>query len=91
MVARCTFTLVGNIVLRLPAPSRILTSLADSLRRHPKRLTASLAVLLLGTGVTAFGVAPMAPDAADLPVHQVLEAVQSLPTQGQTDALADFN
>ena len=77
--------------MRLPAPSRILTSLGDSLRRHPKRLTASLAVLLLGTGVTAFGVAPMAPDAADLPVHQVLEAVQSLPTQGQTDALADFN
>jgi len=77
--------------LRLPAPSLILTSLADSLRRHPKRLTTSLAVLLLGTGVTAFGVAPMAPDAADLPVRQVLEAVQSLPTQSQTDALADFN
>ncbi|MGH6637792.1 MAG: M23 family metallopeptidase, partial [Polaromonas sp.] len=32
----------------------------------------------------------MAPDAADLPVHQVLEAVQPLPTQAQTDALADF-
>ncbi len=47
-------------------------------------------MLLLGTGVTAFGVAPMAPDAADLPVHQVLEAVQPLPTQAQTDALADF-
>ena len=77
--------------MRLPVPSRILHSIADSLRRHPKRLTGSLAVLLLGTGVTAFGVAPMAPDAADLPVHQVLEAVQSLPTQGQTDALADFN
>ena len=77
--------------MRLPAPSLILTSLANSLRRHPKRLTTSLAVLLLGTGVTAFGVAPMAPDAADLPVRQVLEAVQSLPTQSQTDALADFN
>ncbi len=32
----------------------------------------------------------MAPDASDLPVRQVLEAVQPLPTQGQTDALADF-
>ncbi len=46
--------------------------------------------MLLGTGVTAFGVAPMAPDAADLPVRQVLEAVQSLPTETQTEALADF-
>ena len=76
--------------MRLPAPSHILTSLADSLRRHPKRVTGSLAALLLGTGVTAFGVAPLAPDAADLPVYQVLEAVQTLPTQAQTDALGDF-
>ena len=64
-------------------------SLAASLRRHPKRVAGSLAALLLGTGVTAFGVAPLAPDAADLPVRQVLEAVQSLPLQNQLDALAD--
>ncbi len=82
---------MGIFVLRLPSPSQILTPIADSLRRHPKRITTSLAALLLGTGVTAFGVAPLAPDAADLPVHQVLETVQSLPTQAQTDALADFN
>ena len=63
---------------------------ASSLRRHPKRLTASLAFVLLGTGVTAFGVAPLAPDAADRPVRQGLEAVQPLATQPQTDALADF-
>ncbi|MEO5660693.1 MAG: M23 family metallopeptidase, partial [Polaromonas sp.] len=73
--------------------SRVLSALADSLRRHPKRLTGSLAVLLLGTGVTAFGVAPLAPDASDLPVRQVLEAVQALSPQSaktQTEALADF-
>jgi murein DD-endopeptidase MepM/ murein hydrolase activator NlpD len=46
--------------------------------------------LLLGTGVTAFGVAPLAPDAADLPVRQVLEAVQSLPTEAQSEALDNF-
>lgn len=63
---------------------------ADSLRRHPRRVTTSLAVVLLGTGVTAFGVVPMAPDASELPVRQVLEAVQPLPTQSQTDTLADF-
>ncbi|MBK5205785.1 MAG: M23 family peptidase, partial [Polaromonas sp.] len=75
----------------LPLSSRLLHGLADSLRHHPKRVTASLAVLLLGTGVTAFGVAPLAPDAADLPVRQVVEAVQPLPMQVQTDALADFS
>ena len=76
--------------MRLSAPSRILTSLAESLRRHPKRVAGSLAVLLLGTGMTAFGVVPLVPDAANLPVHQVLEAVESLPTQSQVTTLSDF-
>ena len=75
----------------LNTSSLLLLGVADSLRRHPKRVTASLAALLLGTGVTAFGVAPLAPDAADLPVRQVVEVVQPLPTQVQTDALADFS
>ena len=67
--------------------------MAASLRRHPRRLTTGLAALLLGTGVTAFGVAPLAPDAADLPVRQVLEAIRPLPAQSvqtQLEALADF-
>ncbi len=67
-----------------------LQAVTSLLRRHPKRITGSLAALLLGTGVTAFGVAPLAPDAADLPVRQVLEAVQSLPTEAQTEALDNF-
>ena len=74
--------------------SRILSAIPGSLRRHPKRVAASLSVLLLGTGVTAFGVAPLAPDAADLPVRQVLEAVQALPAlsaKSHADALADFS
>ncbi|MCJ7799761.1 MAG: M23 family metallopeptidase [Polaromonas sp.] len=75
----------------LNTSSLVLIGVADSLRRHPKRVTSSLAVLLLGTGVTAFGVAPLAPDAADLPVRQVVEVVQPLPTLVQTDALANFS
>jgi murein DD-endopeptidase MepM/ murein hydrolase activator NlpD len=67
-----------------------LQALTTLLRRHPKRITGTLAALLLGTGVTAFGVAPLAPDAADLPVRQVLEAVQSLPTEAQSEALDNF-
>jgi murein DD-endopeptidase MepM/ murein hydrolase activator NlpD len=60
-----------------------------ALARHPKRITGALAVLLLGTGVTAFGVAPLAPDAADLPVTQVIETVQPLPWQAQGPSLTD--
>ena len=72
------------------APSRVLICLADSLHRHPKRVAGGLAALLLGTAVTAFGVVPLAPDAAKLPVREVLEAVNALPTQPQLDALVDF-
>ena len=68
---------------------RFLNSITASLHRHPKRVAGSLAALLLGTGVTAFGVVPLAPDASDLPVRQVLESVQALPLQAQLDALAD--
>ena len=90
---RACCTLVGNFALALPSLSRILTPIAGSLRRHPKRITASLAVLLLGTAVTAFGVAPLAPDAALLPVRQIVEDVQplaALSTQAQVEALGDF-
>ena len=52
-----------------------LHTVADALRRHPKRVMGSLGALLLGTGVTAFGVAPLAPDAADLPVRSISEAI----------------
>lgn len=91
-------TLVGNSALRLPVPShhrltlnKLLAATAESLRRHPKRVTGGLAVLLLGTGVTAFGVAPLAPGADSLPVRQVLENVQPQAIQAQADALSDFS
>lgn len=44
-----------------------------------------LGILLLGTGVTAFGIAPLAPDASDLPVRQVIEALDA-PTRLDIDA-----
>lgn len=52
---------------------------ASALTSHPRRWMAALGTLLLGTGVTAFGIAPLAPDAADLPVHMVRETVQAMP------------
>ena len=65
-------------------------ALWDKTHHHSRRVTVALCVLLLGTGVTAFGVAPLAPDAADLPVRQIVESIQPLSTQTQTDGLADF-
>ena len=45
-------------------------------QKHPRRVMGAIGTLLLGTGVTAFGIAPLAPDAAKLPVREVLEAVK---------------
>lgn len=67
------------------AKQRLLASLSQ----HPKRIAGTLAALFLGTGVTAFGVVPLAPDASDLTVRQIVELVQPLPSQAQVDALLD--
>ena len=69
-----------------------LHTVADALRRHPKRVMGSIGALLLGTGVTAFGVAPLAPDAADLPVRSVsLEIEPALRVaQGTGDLAVPF-
>ncbi|WP_256924429.1 M23 family metallopeptidase [Hydrogenophaga sp. IBVHS2] len=52
-------------------------SLKLSIARHPRRIMAGIGALLLGTGVTAFGIAPLAPDASQLPVRQVVEALDT--------------
>lgn len=46
---------------------------SQSISRHPKRIMGGIGAILLGTGVTAFGIAPLAPDASDLPVSMVTE------------------
>lgn len=48
------------------------------LTQHHKRVIAVVAALLLGGGSGAFAVASLAPDAADLPVREILETVQPL-------------
>lgn len=65
----------------------VLDSVVPLLQRHPKRLTAVLAALLLCGGGGAFAVASLAPDASDLPVREVAHAVESLPLQDQIEAL----
>ncbi len=59
----------------LTSLSLLARAVAHSLERHPRRVMAGVGTLLLGTGVTAFGIAPLAPDAADLPVTRVIESL----------------
>lgn len=59
--------------------------------RHPRSLTAAVVVGLAGLSATAFGVAPMAPDAADLPKRLVSEEIAVEGVEAQLEALAEHN
>jgi murein DD-endopeptidase MepM/ murein hydrolase activator NlpD len=64
-----------------------LTFAAQIVQRHPRRLVAAVAALLLtGTGFT-FAVANLAPAAADIPVRTVVETVQTLPLSASANVL----
>jgi murein DD-endopeptidase MepM/ murein hydrolase activator NlpD len=81
---------LGSHILTIgltPAGIALLTLARQSIHNHPKRLMAVVAALLLGAGGGAFALASLAPDASDLPVHQVMEAIQPAAPQSQTDAL----
>ncbi len=55
------------------------------IHQHPKRIIAVIAAVLLSGGGGAFAVASFAPDAAELPVREVLEPVQALPVSVPAD------
>ncbi len=57
-------------------------------KRHRLGLVLGFVALLGGTAVTAVAVAPMVPDAANLPQRLVIEAVTPTGLQSQLDALA---
>ncbi len=65
----------------------MLSFSSQSIQKHPKRITAAIAALLLGGGGGAFAVASFAPDAANLPVREILESVQALPLVPAADML----
>jgi len=71
----------------MTAGEKILSRAGHALEHHPKQVTALIAALLLGGGGGAFAVASLGPDAASLPVRQVLEAVEPLPLAAQSEAL----
>ena len=77
----------------LESLDRALASVAARTGRfvsaHPRSLSAAVTLSLAGFGVTAFGIAPMAPDAADIPKRLVTETVTPDGIQSQLDALAE--
>ena len=66
----------------------VLTSAKLAIQRHPKQVTAVVAALALCGAGGAFAIASLAPDAADLPVRQVLEAVEQQPVLPLMQSLA---
>ncbi|RZL63391.1 MAG: M23 family peptidase [Variovorax sp.] len=75
----------------LAAEELIASRVAHTFRSYPKQITTAIAALLLCAGGGAFAVASLGPDAADLPVQQVLEAVTPLSFATQTEALDNHN
>jgi len=55
--------------------------------RHPKHVTAALAVVLLGGGGGAFAVANLGPDASNLPVRMLVENLETPNLEQQVAAL----
>lgn len=66
---------------------RLLARTAHALEHHPKHITALVAAVLLGGGGGAFAVASFGPDAADVPVREIIESVDTLPLAAQIEAL----
>ncbi|MCY4745572.1 M23 family metallopeptidase [Pelomonas sp. UHG3] len=56
--------------------------------KHPRALTASVVGALSCFAVTAFGIAPLAPDATELPRRTVVETIATPDIEAQLEALA---
>ena len=56
--------------------------------RHPRALTATVVGLLSCFAVTAFGIAPLAPDAAELPKRTLVETLVTPDVESQLEELA---
>ena len=71
------------------ASTALLDRLSHTIQKHPKRITAAIAAILLTGGGGAFAVASFAPDPAEMPVRMVSLPVESLAENlvlGQLDA-----
>lgn len=69
------------------AGERLVARAAHALEHHPRQVTAVVAALLLSAGGGAFAVASLGPDPSALPVREILESVQPLPLEAQSEQL----
>ena len=67
------------------AANALLALSRRTITQYPKQISAALAVLMLSAGGAALAVATLAPDASELPVHQVTELVSSAALNVPTD------
>jgi murein DD-endopeptidase MepM/ murein hydrolase activator NlpD len=67
----------------------LLDRLTQGIQKHPRRITALIAAVLLTSGGGAFAVASLAPDASDLPVRTVELPVESLASGSTLSNLID--
>jgi murein DD-endopeptidase MepM/ murein hydrolase activator NlpD len=70
---------------------RAVLGATASLHRHRRRVAVAASALLAGTALTAFGIAPMAPDAAQLPRRQIIETIEPAGLPAQLLALASYD
>ena len=75
----------------LAAEELFASRVAYTFRTYPRQITAVIAAVLMSAGGGAFAVASLGPDAAKIPVKQVLETVTPLAVSAQTDALDAFS
>jgi murein DD-endopeptidase MepM/ murein hydrolase activator NlpD len=84
---------LGSPLNRLEKFERVATTaLARCERfvaRHPRGLTSALVIGMAGFAATAFGIAPLVGDPADLPQHLVSETVQPANIDTQLELLAE--
>ncbi len=71
----------------LAAEEALASRVAYTFRTYPRQITAAIAALLLCAGGGAFAVASLGPDASELPVKQVFEAVTPRSFADQVEAL----
>ena len=76
--------MIHNIV----ASARSIAGISrQAIAAHPRRVTAAVALVLLGAG--GYATASLAPDVTELPVRQIIEVVAPLPLQTQADSLQE--
>jgi len=69
----------------------VATQTRHFVARHPRKIAAGISLALAGFGATAFGIAPLMPDAADLPQRLITEDVVQHGVASQLEALADHD